>query len=240
MAEAKSTEQICKNTIFISKSKGSSVKEFADATIAQRAWLSDILSYVPEEARQIAIDPPNILLYWASHIWCELSPRMVNGKKKITYNKYLNFRFLKKYRKKYRYKIFKYKIVGFQMHWKNVHFFKHASNVIFESPTMFCIFSNYKLNFIIKKGTKKIVDNEFNSCCLENITLNEGLEEIGIQAFKNSNIKNIYIPESVKLVGDRAFYGCKKAINIEYSDTVKFGEDVFKKCCPVVVNGNFV
>ena len=82
MAEAKSTEQICKNTIFISKSKGSSVKEFADATIAQRAWLSDILSYVPEEARQIAINPPNILLYWASHFGVSYHHKWLTVRKK--------------------------------------------------------------------------------------------------------------------------------------------------------------
>ena len=68
------------------------------------------------------------------------------------------------------------------MHWKNVHSLK-MPQMLFLSHLLCLYFSNYKLNFIIKK-TKKIVDNEFNSCCLENITLNDGLEEIGIQAFK--------------------------------------------------------
>ena len=49
----------------------------------------------------------------------------------------------------------------------------------------------------------------FNNCKgLKNVTLHEGLTEIGTAAFQNSGIENLQIPSSVQIIDDFAFNHC--------------------------------
>ena len=62
-----------------------------------------------------------------------------------------------------------------------------------------------KVTFESGSHLKKITDNAFSSCKITEVTLPEGLEEIGPNAFYDVHLTSIQIPASVTSIGDNAF-----------------------------------
>lgn len=59
-------------------------------------------------------------------------------------------------------------------------------------------------------STRVIQKGAFCLCKdLGKVSLNEGLESIGIECFVETGIESVVLPTSVKKVGARAFYDCK-------------------------------
>lgn len=54
------------------------------------------------------------------------------------------------------------------------------------------------------------LQSSFVGCPIQEITLPEGLEEIGSKAFLSHRIRNLWIPASVKKIGSQAFANNKK------------------------------
>ena len=60
----------------------------------------------------------------------------------------------------------------------------------------------------LPSSVKEIRWGAFYNCKkLKEVTLAEGLENIGMHAFQGTTLKEVVIPKSVKRLGDRAFYG---------------------------------
>ena len=68
----------------------------------------------------------------------------------------------------------------------------------------------------VPANVKKINGYAFSNTGLKNVTLNNGLETLGVGAFENCKMESISIPESVTSIGSYAFYNCTslKSINI--------------------------
>lgn len=62
-----------------------------------------------------------------------------------------------------------------------------------------------KVTFESGSHLKTITNNAFNSCKITEVTLPEGLEEIGSNAFYDVHLASIQIPASVTSIGDNAF-----------------------------------
>lgn len=63
-------------------------------------------------------------------------------------------------------------------------------------------------SLVIPKTVEKIGDNTFSRAEIENLTLNEGLKEIGECAFNENCIKSLVIPKTVEKIGENAFNCC--------------------------------
>ena len=82
----------------------------------------------------------------------------------------------------------------------------------------------------IGKGVKAIGVHAFCECNIENLTIPEGVTEIGQGAFGDCRkLWEVIIPESVTEIGGRAFQGCGKLQSVTIPESVKkIGSDAFK------------
>ncbi len=70
----------------------------------------------------------------------------------------------------------------------------------------------------VRDGTKTIADGAFVSSRLEQVTMPEGLLQIGDSAFSwCSALKSVYIPKSVTKIDSSAFYDCNAIESVFYS-----------------------
>ncbi len=88
------------------------------------------------------------------------------------------------------------------------------------------------IKILLPKGIKKINEEAFYRCeNLKEVSLPDGLVEIGEWAFDNSGITDVIIPESVTTIGDYAFYCCEAITSISIPDSViTIGECAFDNC----------
>ena len=80
----------------------------------------------------------------------------------------------------------------------------------------------------------------FENCTsLRNVTIENGVQTIGIEAFENCvNLKEIEIPESVSYVGSSAFRGCTGLKSVTFSgETTTIAESAFSDCGSFTVCG---
>ncbi len=76
-------------------------------------------------------------------------------------------------------------------------------------------------------------NNVFYYCTkLANVTISEGVTEIGAQTFQScTSLTNVDIPGSVNSIGDGAFSGCTKLANVTISEGVtSIGSNAFNRC----------
>ena len=84
-------------------------------------------------------------------------------------------------------------------------------------------------SLVIPKTVEKIGENAFRSGEIEDLTLNEGLKEIGEYAFYYNNIKSLVIPRSVEKIGEGAFESCYLLKNLTLQDGIKeIGNNAFQ------------
>lgn len=85
------------------------------------------------------------------------------------------------------------------------------------------------LNITVPEGVSEIGEGAFEGCNALVITLNDDLLKIGKRAFANSkSLFNINFPESLMVIGDEAFMGCSE-LDAELPESVrKVGENVFE------------
>ena len=78
----------------------------------------------------------------------------------------------------------------------------------------------------------KIGDDSFSILeGLKNITIPDGVTEIGDSAFYGSELTSVSLPDSVTSIGDRAFFRCDKLVDIEIPKNVTYiGKDAFYFC----------
>jgi hypothetical protein len=64
-----------------------------------------------------------------------------------------------------------------------------------------------------------------------NVTIPDGVTEIGMSAFENSNISSVTIPESVTKIDEEAFFECNKLTNVTIPKSVtEIGGCSFLQC----------
>ena len=86
---------------------------------------------------------------------------------------------------------------------------------------------------ILGKNVTTIKESAFENCkALSEVTLNNGLLNIGAKAFKGCiSLKKITIPKSVMKIGDQAFYNCKKLSKVNGGKgLVNIGAKAFMNC----------
>lgn len=84
-------------------------------------------------------------------------------------------------------------------------------------------------SLVIPKTVEKIGSNAFGLGEIENLTLNEGLKEIGEYAFYYNNIKSLVIPSTVEKIGESAFGSCFLLKNLTLQDGIKeIGDNAFQ------------
>jgi len=79
---------------------------------------------------------------------------------------------------------------------------------------------------------KKIAARAFRGCKkIGLLTLNEGLEIVGVHAFAQTSLKMLVLPKTVRGIGDGAFYQCTELKEIILPDALKtIGAGVFELC----------
>ncbi len=85
----------------------------------------------------------------------------------------------------------------------------------------------------IKPGTLCIAEHAFSGCTnLSNITIPNGVTEIGLDAFYNcTSLTSITIPDSVTQIDRNAFSGCTSLTSITIPDSVTYiGSSAFSGC----------
>lgn len=85
----------------------------------------------------------------------------------------------------------------------------------------------------ISASIENIGDNAFENCVnLDNVNFATGnLKSIGNNVFQNSGLKQITIPEGITELGSRLFYECTKLSEVDLPSTLNsIGEDVFYHC----------
>lgn len=81
--------------------------------------------------------------------------------------------------------------------------------------------------------SKKIAAKAYaNNKQLKQLTIPEGVTEIGKEAFKNcSELVEVQLPDSLKKIGSKAFEGCEKLKAISLPDgALELGEGIFSDC----------
>ena len=69
----------------------------------------------------------------------------------------------------------------------------------------------------IPSSVKRIEKYAFNECRnLKNVTISEGVEEIGYSAFAKTALESIKIPESVKNIDSYVFFNCNNLIEVTF------------------------
>lgn len=64
-------------------------------------------------------------------------------------------------------------------------------------------------SFTLESGTVKIADYLFSNTGISDLTIPEGITEIGKHSFANcTSLKKISLPSSLEMMGDLCFYGC--------------------------------
>lgn len=72
---------------------------------------------------------------------------------------------------------------------------------------------------IIPAGQKRVGDELLMDLRnLKDVTIPEGIQEIGEQWFKHSEIESVAIPASVRSIGKDAFCGCKKLQSVAFAE----------------------
>ena len=98
----------------------------------------------------------------------------------------------------------------------------------------YCIFAECTSlsEITIPEGVTKLVDNIFDTTCLEIVHLPSTLKEIGSKNFLNcENLANINIPYILTTIGDSAFNNCPSLEKIYVSaNVVSIGRDAFRNC----------
>ena len=105
---------------------------------------------------------------------------------------------------------------------------RNNCNAIIETETNTLISGCKNTN--IPKDIKKIGYYAFKYCSnLSQVTLNEGLEKIGLSAFEGTKIKSIVIPSSVKEIDDSAFSNCSNLSQVTLNEGLeKIGSSAFQ------------
>ncbi|EAY10303.1 Leucine Rich Repeat family protein [Trichomonas vaginalis G3] len=99
----------------------------------------------------------------------------------------------------------------------------NLENFTFSSPNLSVMTNAFenciKLNNV--SNISNIPDNCFCGCTnLEEVTIQEGSEEIGYKSFENcSSLESIKIPQSFKIISKYSFLSCKKLKSIIFSET---------------------
>ena len=90
-------------------------------------------------------------------------------------------------------------------------------------------------NITIPDTTKKIGEEAFYFCGLENLELPDGLEELGDSAFfRCKNLRMVSIPESVSYIGRWVFHGCSRLEYLEVChDPEYIGPWIVNKSCTI-------
>lgn len=84
---------------------------------------------------------------------------------------------------------------------------------------------------VLPSTLKTIGYMAFGDCSkVTEISLPDGLEEIGTAVFENMRIVTLRIPQSVKMIGDRAFSGNKYLASVTIEGPAKLGKNVFWDC----------
>ncbi|MCI9080435.1 MAG: leucine-rich repeat protein [Lachnospiraceae bacterium] len=114
-------------------------------------------------------------------------------------------------------------------------YFTVADDVLFnKDKTELLYYPNAKKGslYIVKKTVNTIKQCAFAyNKYLENITIKNGVKNIGFNAFKYSNIKSVTIPGSVSEIGSGVFGGCKKLENVECNaDISSIPPEMFYGC----------
>ena len=134
---------------------------------------------------------------------------------------------------------------------KSVLYMYHSGreNVEFTVPDFVSSIADgaFENNLYLKKLTVSdnvldIGSQAFHDSCLEEISLGNAVETIGIAAFWFCrDLKNIEVPASVKVVGEGCFEGCEKLETVILdSDPDSWGDDIFSHCfalTEVILNG---
>ena len=88
-----------------------------------------------------------------------------------------------------------------------------------------------RTNVTIQDGVIEIGSNAFRNCNIENVVLNKKLEVIGEGAFRGNNLKNITIPSSVVFIGEASFDFTLERVTVEgkksESDFAHYGTQLF-------------
>ena len=84
----------------------------------------------------------------------------------------------------------------------------------------------------IPSSVKRIETYAFNECReLKNVTILEGVNEIGYSAFAATALETVYIPSSVKSIEEYAFYECRELKDVTISEGVEhIGMLAFNNC----------
>lgn len=78
----------------------------------------------------------------------------------------------------------------------------------------------------VHKDTKIIYSNAFSGAYVKDLTIPEGVEQIGSFAFSScSNLKNLSIPSSISLIEDSAFYSCPSSLFTEHQGGYYVGNE---------------
>lgn len=85
-------------------------------------------------------------------------------------------------------------------------------------------------NIVVPSSIKRIEEYAFkNVNTLESITLNEGLEYIGVWAFEKTSLKSIVLPKTVKKIDSLAFKDVKTLESVTLNEGLEFlGQSAFK------------
>ena len=112
--------------------------------------------------------------------------------------------------------------------------FSSVDGILFnKDKTSILLYRNRDSNTYNIPSTVKVIGKmAFIGCNnLKNISIPEGVNEIGEKAFMNTEITEIKIPQNVKTIGNSAFEECRNLKNIEIPDNViTIGNSTFHYC----------
>lgn len=80
---------------------------------------------------------------------------------------------------------------------------------------------NNLYSIILPEGLKRIGDEAFNGCNIQNIEIPSTVTEIGYNAFHQSLIESVILPESLENFGDAAFEGIYRLKTVKLPQTIK-------------------
>ncbi len=89
-------------------------------------------------------------------------------------------------------------------------------------------YDDYKTAVNINPNTKIIANNALAYSSMEDITIPEGVRNIGSGAFENSDLKTVSLPNSIEHIGTDAFSGCKQLRYNSYDNAKYLGNSTNK------------